>query len=383
MIPAGVRGQGGDGKPLRAALAGHTGRGNFGHRLEVIFRDREGIDVVAIADADEAGRESAWKRSGAKRAYADYREMLREEGPDLVAVCPRDVDQHFAMGMAALKAGAHLYMEKPFTEDLAQADELLAEAQRRGRRIAVAHQMRLAPGILKLRRAVADGGLIGDLLELRIFGKQDERAGGEDMMVLGTHLFDLARFFAGDPLWCTARVLNAKGEDITKADARPGRNDVLGLVAGREIDAQFAFGEGVNGRFVSRRRHREWPGSWGLMLVGTKGAVHVRAGHPPAIHVLSRPSEAGAPLREGMWRRWEDDPAVEEEEAIEDNAGRMDMANRRVVDDWLAAIAEGRDPVCSGEAAMRSLEMIHAVYVAALSKRRVSFPLQARAHPLG
>ena len=57
-------------------------------------------------------------------------------------------------------------------------------------------------------------------------------------------------------------------------------------------------------------------------------------------------------------------------------------ANQRVVDDWLDAIAENREPACSGRAAMKSLEMIHAVFAAGLSRGRVPFPLADRAHPL-
>jgi predicted dehydrogenase len=53
-----------------------------------------------------------------------------------------------------------------------------------------------------------------------------------------------------------------------------------------------------------------------------------------------------------------------------------------VVDDWLAAIRDDREPACSGEAATRSLEMIMAVYQSALSGGRATFPLTQRAHPL-
>jgi hypothetical protein len=57
-------------------------------------------------------------------------------------------------------------------------------------------------------------------------------------------------------------------------------------------------------------------------------------------------------------------------------------ANRGVVDDWLAAITENREPACSGFAAMKSLEMIHAVFAAGLSRGRVDLPLKNRQHPL-
>src|SRR5207249_8367984 len=121
-------------------------------------------------------------------------------------------DQHHAMALAALRIGAHLYMEKPITQTLAEADDLLEKSDSAGSKIAVAHQMRLAPNILHLKTRI-EQGLVGDLLQIRAFGKQDARAGGEDMLVLGTHLFDLVRFFGGDASWCTARVLE-KGHEI-------------------------------------------------------------------------------------------------------------------------------------------------------------------------
>ena len=57
-------------------------------------------------------------------------------------------------------------------------------------------------------------------------------------------------------------------------------------------------------------------------------------------------------------------------------------ANRRVVDDWLEAVERDREPVCSGFAAMKSLEMIHAVFAAGLARARVALPLLRRSHPL-
>src|SRR5262249_28052070 len=147
----------------------------------------------------------------------------------------------------------HIYSEKPFTTTLAEADELLAEADRAGLKIAVAHQQRLAPSILQLKAAIAED-LIGDLIQLRAWGNQDERAGGEDMLVLGTHLFDLMRFFGGDPEWCTARILQ-DSRDITRVDARRVKEQI-GPVAGNAIEAQFAFPGGINGAFSSHAKLR-------------------------------------------------------------------------------------------------------------------------------
>jgi predicted dehydrogenase len=359
---------------MRAAIIGHTGKGDYGHGLDVVFNDRQNIQIVAVADPNPTGRAKAAEKSKALRQYDDYRVMLEEEKPQLVSIAPRWTDQHHAMALAAFKVGAHVYMEKPFTQTLAEADDLLTTADKAGLKIAVAHQMRLAPSILHLKRSI-DDGLIGDLLQIRSYGKQDARAGGEDMLVLGTHLFDLIRFFTGDPLWCTARVL-WQGRDITRQDAR-AVTEQIGPVAGDEIEAQFNFANGVIANFTSRGKLREHTGHWGIELIGSKASVRILADVYPTVY-WSKPGKWEASGKTDQWRRLENDPRLN---ATEAERGFV-PANQRVVDEWLDAIQQKREPVCSGRAAMKALEMVMAVYHAGLSGARVSMPLVDRTHPL-
>ncbi|MBL9186179.1 MAG: Gfo/Idh/MocA family oxidoreductase [Opitutaceae bacterium] len=359
---------------LKAAIIGHTGRGNFGHGLDVIFNDRPGIEVVAAADPDPAGRARAQKAARAARAYADYREMLEKEKPQLVSVAPRLTDQRHAMVSAALAAGAHVYCEKPFMRTLAEADDILSQAARVRRKIAVAHQGRVSPATLLLKRRL-DEGLIGDLIEIRAHGKQDRRAGGEDMVVLGTHQFDLVRFIAGDPLWCTARILQ-RGREVRRADIRAATEDI-GPVIGDEIEAMFAFPLGVNVHYTSRARNAAAAGPWAIEVIGTKGRMRLLCDpHTQALVMRESPLSSTGQTREWL-------PLTDE---TTDTPTARDAsfaaANGRVVDDWLAAIAANREPVCNGHAAMCSLEMIHAVFTAGLSGGRVAIPLASRAHPL-
>ena len=358
-----------------AAVIGHTGRGNFGHSMDLVFANRPEIEVVGLADPNEAGRAKAQARVRAHRTYADYRDMLEKERPQLVSVSPRWTDQHHAMVKAALAVGAHVYCEKPFTRTLAEADELLAIAARTGRKIAVAHQGRLSPATHELKRMI-DAGDLGELLEIRVHGKQDKRAGGEDMVVLGTHQFDLVRYFAGDAMWCSARVMQ-HGREITKDDAHAATEDI-GPVAGDEIEAFFALPRGVNVHYTSRAKNAQIAGPWGMELTGSKG----RARLLNDVHttVFIERSEGGITARGGV-REWVP-IKVNPTQPVAGAAGQL-SGNGRVVEDWLAAIAADREPACSGFAAMKSLEMIHAVFAAGVSRDRVSLPLKNRAHPLG
>ncbi len=360
-----------DAPPLRAAVIGHTGRGDYGHGLEKIFADRPGLTLCALADPDAAGRTRTAAAIGAPRSYASWREMLAAEKPDLVSVAMRHADQHAEIITACLAAGAHVYAEKPLARDPAECDAIVAATEKHARRCAVGHTTRLHPAIQSLQLALQNGWA-GELVSMQAFGKQDQRAGGEDLMVLGSHLVDLMRCFAGDPLWCSARVLTA-GRDITKADARLVRDNV-GPVAGDEIFAHFAFPHGINATFTSAARLRTITGFWGLEITGTTQTIRIALDTDQPVRFRStRPGSTRIPPSDA----WEPfSPAT---------AGLPESPPQPVnaVTDWLAAIRANREPVCSARNAARAVEMVCAVYHAALSGSRATFPLKDRSHPLG
>ncbi len=356
-----------DAPPLTAAVIGHTGRGDYGHGLDGIFQNRPGVKLVALADPDAAGRARVGKKISAPRLFADYRELLDQERPRLVSVAMRHADLHHEIVLAALRAGAHVYCEKPFVTTPAQADELLKEASARNLKIAVAHTMHMAPVVARLRTALGTG-IIGDLAEMRAYGKQDTRAGGEDMMVLGSHLFDLMRLFAGDPQWCAARA-QWKGREIAATDGRIVKDNV-GLVAGDEIFAQFGFAGGVTATFSSAAKLRETVGHWGIELLGSKGAARINCDISPNVFIRHTTGWSA----NGKTDEWKPlDPAP---------AGAPPEHNLGPVGDWLDAIAQNREPECGGRNGAWAVEMVMAVYHAALVGGRVTFPLTARTHPL-
>ena len=66
---------------------------------------------MAVSDPNEAGRAAAQKRLEANQAYSDYRKMLADEQLDIVAICPRWLDQHHDMVLEAAKV-KRIYVEK-------------------------------------------------------------------------------------------------------------------------------------------------------------------------------------------------------------------------------------------------------------------------------
>lgn len=355
-------------KIYRAAVIGRTGGGDYGHGYERIFSGLENVTLEAIADHDPEGLKKAAERSGAKRPYADFREMLAKEKPDLVSIAPRQPDCHKEMALAAIEAGAGIFMEKPMTETVTDADQILAAAEKKGIKLVIAHNRRWTPEFTRVK-ALLDQGLIGKVREVRIQGKQDSRAGGEDLIVLGTHDFDLMRYYFGDPSWCFAAVL-AQGRDVGRGDVRRGAEPIL--VAGDTIRAMFAFpnnlmvhwdsvktGDHFNTRFSSRE-------NWAFEIFGTKGIIAFQAGF--GFSWLNSPY-----LTHKDETRWRDLPAPE--------PGNMPDHATHPIKSLIHAMETNTQPVCSGVDGRWVVEMVAAVYQSHLAKARVSFPLTEREHP--
>lgn len=360
----------------RVAVIGHTGHGNYGHGLDTVWKTFERIDLVAVADPDDAGRAAAQRRLAAPRAYADYREMLSREKPDLVAIAPRWMDARLAMVTAAAEAGAHIYMEKPFALSLADADQMVAAVQRHKVKLQIAHQMRTSPFALRAQALIA-AGVIGEVQEIRTRGKEDRRAGGEDLMVLGSHLCDMLRFFLGNPRFTVSQVtvepVSGESREITPADTRQA-TEPIGPIAGTQINAMFAFSNGVPGYFSSRAVADTHPLRFGTWIYGSKGVIFLPNGIYPdgGLHLL----------RSASWlpdatHSWESLPGPLE------LASRPQIANALMVTDLIRAIEHDTRPCCNEEDGRWTIEMIHSIYRAQQSGARVMLPMRDRRHPLG
>lgn len=350
----------------RVGVIGRTGRGNYGHNLDVVWKLFPNVQIVAVADEDAEGLKKAAERLGVRATYSDYRQMLRQERPEVVSVAPRWADCHLEMVLAAAEAGASIYLEKPMARTPGEADQMIAACEKARVKLAVAHQMRIAPIVELAKQRLAEGA-IGQLQEMRARGKEDTRAGGEDLMVLGTHLFDLMRQFAGDPLWGLARI-TAAGQEVRRRDVREG-NEGLGPLAGDAIAGMFAFRDGLTGYFASRRNPDTSGRRWGLDLYGSGGIMAIRADMNPEVWVCATPRWTGAP-----WTQL----------TLPGNPPPRDTneANRALVADLLEAIQQKREPKASGREARWTIEMAMALYASQMTGGRVHFPLKNRGNPL-
>lgn len=360
-------------KPYRACIIGDSLQGKYGHSLHLVWALRGDVEVVALADPDEAGREKHAREAGAPRTYADYRQMLEKERPDLVAVGPRWTAHHREYLLACAEAGAHGILEKPLTPDLAEADEVIAAMAAKNLKWAIAFNFRASPEIAHARKLLFEEGLIGDILEIRGRGKEDARSGGEDLIVLGIHLFDMMIYFLGKPRWCASRIL-VDGRTAARDDIRDA-TEALGPVVGDSLHAVFGFDRGVPGYFTSTKVKNANPGRYGMDIYGSNGIATIRIDPKPTVYYIQEPSWAPGG-KDSIWKRLPDCPGAPEREpgAVAHYAP--------IIDDLIEAIEEDRAPKISLEDGRQATEMIQAVFEAPLHGGYVDMPLKERAHPL-
>ena len=356
----------------RVCIIGDTKQGGYGHSLHLAWAYRDDVEVVALADPDEAGRAKNAAEAKAPRTYADYREMLEKEKPDIVTVGPRWTIHHKEYLDAAAAIGAHGFMEKPIASNLVEADAMVSAIEAKNLKWAIGFNFRVLPLVEYVRKMVMEEGIIGEVMEVRGRGKEDKRAGGEDLIVLGTHIFDLMRHFLGNASWCTSNV-TVNGRLATKGEVREATEPV-GPILGDRIIASFGFDKGIVGHFASVNNRDGNGGRWGLDIFGSKGIVSVRQEPTPRARLLREPS--WTPLESGA--AWEALPGCPTGEMKNPELERY----APILDDLLASIGTDRLPRVSLQDGRASLEMIQAVYEAHLSGARVEFPLKDRTHPL-
>ena len=176
---------------FRAAIIG-CGRMASGHARAYLADPR--VELVACADiADEAASRFAGE-FGIPATYADYREMLQRERPDVVSICTHhQLHAPMTIETARIAAPKAILCEKPIALDLASADAMIEACRVSGTRLLVGHQRRFARQYVAAREAIASGR-VGEVISIEAFGHPRS-----SLLVDSTHTVDLVRFFLGDP----------------------------------------------------------------------------------------------------------------------------------------------------------------------------------------
>jgi predicted dehydrogenase len=125
------------------------------------------VEVVSLCDVDrrmleEAADLMAQRQASRKkpRTYRDYREMLKERDLDIVLIATPD-HWHALQMIAAVEAGADVYVQKPISVDVAEGQAMVAASRKHGRVVQVGTQRRSTPHIVEARDTIVRGGKLG------------------------------------------------------------------------------------------------------------------------------------------------------------------------------------------------------------------------------
>jgi len=184
---------------LNVAIVGCGGIGNTHARQ---YSGDKLCRLVAVCDILRDRADATARRFGVK-AYYDVQEMLRSEQLDAVSVASAGKDNggdHYLPARQCLEAGRHVLVEKPISDDLEKAKELVALARAQGVQLAVDLNHRYVPMAEKAKAWVTEGRL-GELLlcnmELWI-ANGNESSPWFHMRALHSHSVDVMRYFCGD-----------------------------------------------------------------------------------------------------------------------------------------------------------------------------------------
>jgi len=136
---------------------GLIGYGYWGPNLARNFAETEGAVLAAVADLDKGKLENVARRYPAVKTTTHFQDLVEDPSIDAIVVAT-PVSSHFEMGMAALKAKKHLWLEKPMAETSLQARKLVDEAERRERVLIVDHTFIYTAAVRKMGEIIKQDG---------------------------------------------------------------------------------------------------------------------------------------------------------------------------------------------------------------------------------
>ncbi|MBE5793155.1 MAG: Gfo/Idh/MocA family oxidoreductase [Clostridiales bacterium] len=350
--------------PLRYALIG-CGRIAPNH-IAAYMNNRAELTLCAVCDPIPERMEAVLsplpeEEKAQVRRYTDYRDMLAQEQPQLCAIATES-GKHAAIGMDVIAAGSNLIIEKPISLSIKDAKALIAAAKEKGVKLCACHQNRFNKSIQKIRSAVEEnrfGKMLHGAAHIRWnrslpYYQQAPWRGtwaqdGGALMNQCIHNIDLLRWMMGDEATEVMAYTDNLCHDFIEAED-------LGLALVRFAGGSYGLIEGTTNIYPHNLEET-------LYLFGTEGTV--KAGGK-SVNIIEE------------WEFKQDcgDPALIKQQYGENPPNVYGFGHTPLYADVIAAIREDRAPYVDGEAGLRALETVLAIYKSAAEHRPVQLPLE-------
>jgi UDP-N-acetyl-2-amino-2-deoxyglucuronate dehydrogenase len=344
---------------LKFALIG-CGRISPNHIAAAIENE---LVIVGLCDVKQENMEgiiSTFNLPTSTPQYTDYKEMIKTEKPDLVAICTES-GKHGQMALDCIEEGVNLIIEKPITLSLEEADQIIALAKEKNVKVSACHQNRFNKSIQKIRESVENerfGRLLYGTAHIRWNRGEEyytqapwrgtwEQDGGA-LMNQCIHNIDLLRWMMGDEITEVVGMTDNLKHNFIEAED-------LGIALVRFGNGSYGVIEGTTNIYPKNLEET-------LYIFGDRGTV--KAGGK-SVNLIEEWHFA-----DGL-----DDPEQVKEEYQENPPNVYGFGHKPLYTDVIDAIKNDREPYVTAEDGRRALELVLAIYKSAAEGTSVKLPL--------
>lgn len=321
------------------------------------------LEIVAMCDINPdniVDKKLKFDLPDTVKEYLDYREMLKKEDIDLIAIATES-GKHAQIALECIEAGCNLIIEKPIALSLEDADEIIKKADEKGVKVCACHQNRFNKSIQKIREAVDKkrfGKLFYGTAHIRWCRDHEyydraswrgtwEQDGGA-LMNQCIHNIDLLRWMLGDEIEEVVGMTDRLHHDYIEAED-------LGIALVKFKNGAYGIIEGTTDVYPKNLEET-------LYLFGEKGTV--KAGGQ-SVNVIE----------EWNFSDMLDDPEEVKSRFHENPPNVYGYGHTPLYADVIDAIKNDRPPYVDARAGRRALELVLGIYLSAYKGEFVKFPI--------
>ncbi len=354
---------------------GIVGCGKVAHLHAQALKNLKDSDFAAVFSRTLSKAQNFGNKYGV-RAYDNISKMVTDEKLDLVIICTPHPN-HLEPTLEALKAGAHVLVEKPLASSLADCDAMIQVAKENHKKLGVISQRRWYGPVQRVKKAI-DAGKIGQpvLGTVNMLGWRDENyyksdpwrgswkhEGGGVLVNQAPHQLDVLLWFMGEVdevygTWANFNHPYVEIEDTALAIVK-FKNGGLGNIIVSNSQKPGIFGKiqihGRNGASVGVQ-----PEGGAMFIAGMSSIAE-----PPVNDLWTVPGE------ESLLDNW-----IKEDSEFFNSIDPTVYYIERQIEDFLIAIKESRDPLVTGEDGRKTVELFTAIYRSQRDQKAIRFPLE-------
>ena len=328
----------------------------------IVAAKKNNLDFVALCDIAPQNMEDKILKFdlGTIHQYTDYKEMLRKEKPDLVAIATES-GKHAQIALDCIEQHCNLIIEKPIALSLEDADAIIEKAEKYGVKVCACHQNRFNIAVQEMRKAV-ESGRFGKLSHGSIHVRWNRNKDyytqaswrgtwaqdGGALMNQCIHGIDLLRWMMGDEVEEIYGVTRQQFHDYLEAED-------IGMAVVKFKNGAIATIEGTTNVFPKNLEET-------LYLFGEKGTVKLGGKSTNNIDVWDFADESEQDQK---------NKGLEEETCNVYGNGHTSLFA-----DMIDAIKNDRKPYVDAVAGRNALEMILAIYKSQKTGMPVKLPLE-------